>query len=310
MYELVVLDETNAFQYDRLTYPTFRPRLRTLNRDRSQVAVGIHLDQEPVGLVLAEHLPDNAVGEILSLFVVPEHRGQGLGKALLREIESQLRQRGCSKLHLVYTPNQTTAALENILLQHHWSPPQPRMLVCTGTPEKIQTAPWLKLDTIADPDYEMFPWVNLTLQERREILSRQERSPWYPDILSPFKEEAILEPLNSLGLRYRDRVVGWMITHRVTPDTVRYTSLFVQQELQSLGRAIPMLAAAIKLHIEHWKGYQAMFTVAVDNTPMVKFVHRRLAPYLVSVRQSMESSKLLDECLEAQQVSSARFQGL
>ncbi|EGK83528.1 GCN5-related N-acetyltransferase [Microcoleus vaginatus FGP-2] len=301
MFELVRLDETNAFQYDRLTYPTFRPRLRILKHDRSLIAVGVHLHQMPVGLALAEYLPDEGAGEILSLFVAPEYRGQGLGKALLREMESHLRQHDCLKLHLVYTPNSTTPVLENILLQHHWNPPQPRMLICTGTPEAIQKAAWLKLDTIADPHYTMFPWVELTAQERQDILLRQAQSRWYPDILSPFKEEAILEPLNSLGLRYRDRVVGWMITHRITSDTIRYTSLFVKEELQTIGRAIPLLATAIKIHVQHRESHQAIFTVAIDNAPMVKFVQRRLAPYLVSMRQSMQSFKLMDSDATVQQ---------
>jgi GNAT superfamily N-acetyltransferase len=301
MFELVLLDKTNAFQYDRLTYPTFRPRLRTLKQDQFLIAVGVHLHQIPVGLALAEYLPDEGVGEILSLFVTPEHRGQGLGKALVREMESHLRQRNCSKLHLVYIPNPTTPALENILLQHHWNPPQPRMLICTSTPETLQKAAWLKLDTIADPNYTIFPWVELTAQERQDILMRQAQSRWYPDILSPFKEEAIQEPLNSLGLRYRDRVVGWMITHCITPNTIRYTSLFVKEEIQSIGRAIPLLATSIKIHVQHRESYQAVCTVAIDNAPMVKFVQRRLAPYLVSMRQSMQSFKLMDSDATVQQ---------
>ncbi|WP_445241951.1 GNAT family N-acetyltransferase [Microcoleus vaginatus] len=84
MFELVRLDETNAFQYDRLTYPTFRPRLRILKHDRSLIAVGVHLHQMPVGLALAEYLPDEGAGEILSLFVAPEYRGTGIRESIIK----------------------------------------------------------------------------------------------------------------------------------------------------------------------------------------------------------------------------------
>ncbi|MBD2513761.1 GNAT family N-acetyltransferase [Nostoc sp. FACHB-973] len=293
MYEFVVLNGTNTFQYDRLTYPTFRPRLRIIKQDRSLVAIGIHFEQTPVGLILAEFLQHESIAEILSVFVVPEHRGQGLGKALLNEMEQYLRQHNCSKMHLVYIPNSTTLALEKILHQQEWHSSQPRMLICTGTPDAIQKASWLKLDAMPDSNYTMFPWLELTLQERQDILTQQAESGWYPDILSPFKEEAILEPLNSLGLRYQNQVVGWMITHCIAPDTIRYTSLFVKKELQSIGRAIPLLATAINTHVQHRKSHQAVFTVDMNNEPMMKFVQRRLAPYLVSIRQSMQTCKVL-----------------
>jgi hypothetical protein len=165
--------------------------------------------------------------------------------------------------------------------------------VCSGPVINIKDASWLKLHNLLPSGYTSFPWVELTLQERELIQKQQAISPWYPEILSPFKEEEAIEPLNSLGLRYQNQVVGWMITHRVAADTVRYTKLFVREDLQPLGRAISLLSAAIKLQLESRETTKAVFTVVANNTPMVRFVYRRLAPYGLSVRQSWEASILL-----------------
>jgi len=97
MYKLVTLNNTTAAFYENLTYPTYRSRLKMLDSNESIVAVGMHLGSQRVGLVLAETSTEQnqKIATILSLFVVPEHRGSGLGKSLLTYIEDELIQLGC-----------------------------------------------------------------------------------------------------------------------------------------------------------------------------------------------------------------------
>ncbi|BAZ31623.1 GCN5-related N-acetyltransferase [Cylindrospermum sp. NIES-4074] len=291
MYKFIVLSNATANLYEKLTYPTFRLHLRVLDSDNSMVALGVHLDSQPVGLALAQISQDKKSAEILSLFIVPEHRQRGLGKALLTSVEKELRLHGCSHANLVYVSNATAPFFERILKQCNWSTPRLRMLVCSGSITNIRDAYWLKLHNAIPSGYTIFPWIKLTEQERYFIQGLQAISPWYPKILCPFQEEEIIEQSNSLGLRYKNQVVGWMIAHRVALNAVRYTKLFVKQDLQGIGRAIPLLATAINLHLEHNPNTKAVFTVEADNTLMVKFLYKRLAPYLESIRQSWGSSK-------------------
>lgn len=292
MYKFVILNNTTAVFYQNLTYPTYRSHLKVLDSHESIVAVGVHLGSQPVGLVLAETSTEQnqKIATILSLFVVPEHRGSGLGKSLLTYMENELIQLGCLQVNVVYVSNSSTPHWEKILQKCNWSSPQIRMLVCSGLIANIKDAAWLKLANTLPSAYTIFPWVELTNQERESIQEQQATSPWYPEILSPWSEEEIIEPLNSLGLRYKDQVVGWMITHRVAEDTIRYTKMFVRKDLQSLGRAISLLAKAIKLQLDTREDSKAVFTVFADNTEMIKFVDKRLAPYLTSVRQSWGAS--------------------
>lgn len=111
--------------------------------------------------------------------------------------------------------------------------------------------------------------------------------------LSPFREEHLIEPRSSFGLRYQGQIVGWMITHRIAVDTVRYSALFIRPDLQSMGRAIPMLATAIRHQLEDPQVTKAMFIVLSENAAMGKFVHCRLSPYLTGVQQTWKASKVL-----------------
>ncbi len=291
MYQFSLLNNAQAILFQKLTYPTYRPLLKTIDANNSIIAVGINLDSEAIGLGLA--VIDKYDAEVLSLFIHPEHRSKGLGKTLLKYLEIELQQRRCSQVRLVYISNSTTPALERILKQLNWSIPQLRMLVCEGTKESIKDAPLLRLNYSLPASYTIFPWVELTPENREYIQKQQDILPWYPEILSPFDDEEILEPVNSLGLRYQGQVVGWMITHRVAIGTIRYTKFFVKKELQSVGRAIPLLVTAIQLQLEKSEANKAVFTVLHDNSRMVKFINKRLGFYLSLLRQSWQTSKLI-----------------
>jgi GNAT superfamily N-acetyltransferase len=54
---------------------------------------------EPAGLAGVRHL-DTDVAEVKSMYVVPGHRGRGLGGTLLREVERIAAERGCTRTRL------------------------------------------------------------------------------------------------------------------------------------------------------------------------------------------------------------------
>lgn len=54
---------------------------------------------EPAGLAGVRHL-DTDVAEVKSMYIVPVHRGRGLGKLLLAEVEEIAAARGCTRSRL------------------------------------------------------------------------------------------------------------------------------------------------------------------------------------------------------------------
>lgn len=288
-----LLNHSTIQPYQHLTYPIWRTRLQQPELKNLIIGIGADVAAQPVGFTIANIIPHTNKAQISSIYVEPKYRQQGIGGSLLRSLSQKLQMLGCRELELGYTAQATTTvALEKLLSQQGWSIPQPKMLVCHSTTERMQQAPWLSNYRLPDT-FSIFPLVQLTSREYESIQQRQAIAPWYPEILSPFRGELPpVEPLNSLGLRYQGQVVGWMATHRIAPDTIRYTNLFVRQDLQKMGRAIPLIAEAIKLQL---KSNIPRYTCAaeVGNKPMVKFVRRRLQPFLTQVRESRQSHRFL-----------------
>jgi GNAT superfamily N-acetyltransferase len=293
-YRLELVETTNAHLYEELTYPHFRPFFRNLTSNADFIAIGAASAGVPLGLILARchHWGklEQIAAKILSVFVVPTYRNQGLGNALLAQMENELRQRDCQAVEIRYLTSPNSPALERILTKQHWSIPEATSLVCYASTDRVQQTEKPHLIQYLDrllsklpADYTIFPWETLTTQERQTIEQQMETDALMRRF-NPFIEESQLEPLNSLGLRYQDQVVGWIITHRLTSDTIRYTQMYVNPQSQPLSRSTLLLAKAIQLQVEHLPKTQGTFRVDMDNTPMVKFVHRRLKPYLDEIR--------------------------
>lgn len=287
---LILLNRVTIQPYLHLTYPIWRTRLQQPEYKESIMAIGVEIDSQPVGLAIANIAFHTKKAQILSIYVQPEYRQQGIGGSLLRSLSQQLQMSGCRQLEIRYTASATTIALEKLLTEQGWSIPQPKMLVCYSIAERMKQAPWLYSYHLP-ATFSIFPLVELTSQEYQIIQQKQALSPWYPEMLSPFRGDLPVEPLNSLGLRYQGEVVGWMATHRIAPNTIRYSSLFVRQDLQKMGRAIPLIASAIKLQLQSNIPYY-ICAAEVGNQSMVKFVRRRLLPFLTQVRESKQSHKL------------------
>jgi GNAT superfamily N-acetyltransferase len=283
-----------AFLYSPLTYPLYRSRLQTLTIEGNTIAIGASVSEKPIGLALAEILGDGSA-KLLSIFVEPNSRCLGIGTALLNTLEEELILRNCTSIEIVYTLGKpTTLALERLLQKCNWSSAKPRMLVCKTTTVDMINAPWMKLSKLP-ASYEIFPWVKITPQERLALKKQQEEKQWMASDAIPFDYEQDLEPLNSIGLRYKGEVVGWLITHRIAPDTIRYTCSYVRPDIQKMGRIIPLYIRATQLQMEAGIS-RGTWTVSLMHTSMIAFVKKHMGPYLISLEQSMGSSKLLD-CL-------------
>lgn len=294
MYTLDILNDKTALKYQSFTFPSFRSLLESdLAVDRSVVAIAAsHLDQ-PIGLALAAIKQQKSSAEVLSIFVEQSYRNKGIGTALLEQLEQELIERACERAELVYTTGkETTSVLEHLLRKCNWTSPTPRMLMCRGKAEIIMEAAWMKRYSRLPSSYSIFPWIEITQAERQDIQLRQKLQPWIPDDLIPFQYERNLEPLNSLGLRYEGQVVGWVINHRLSEDTIRYTCSFVREDLQKMGRIISLYAEAGKRQLSA-NVPNCIWTVPLFHESMVNFVKHRWSPFLTSLNETKGAFKLL-----------------
>ena len=118
------LNSSNALDYNHLTYPSLQKRWQTQPPQGELTGLSASLDGAIVGFAISERLnPQQA--EIISLFVLPEYRKQGIGTRLVAYLERELKTQGCQELILTYSTSKlTNTALEPLLQRLQWQPPQ------------------------------------------------------------------------------------------------------------------------------------------------------------------------------------------
>lgn len=293
MYQIISLNNLGKFfLYQTLTHREIRSYLQSRELGKTIIAIGARENSSPIGLALAEINQGNKNAELLSIFVLPSHRQRGIGSALLDSLEQELLLQDCNKIELnckVY--KLTTPALKLLLKKFNWSELRPSVMECMANDEMLK-APWLYHKYRFPSGMKIFPWAEITSQERFVIQQSQELKPWFDEKLNPFQSLEIFEPLNSLGLRYQDRVVGWMLTERVEPDTIEYKCMFVRQDLQKLGLGIALFVNAIQIQ-DKAKIPKGRWYVKLDNLPMLRFVKKYMMPYVTSFEEISHSYKSL-----------------
>ncbi|WP_083305278.1 GNAT family N-acetyltransferase [Moorena producens] len=289
-------DAAASLEYDDYTCPSIASHWQGASLLGELLGLAAVENDEMVGLLVAElrkdPKTDTTSGVILSLFVHPENRRQGVGSGLITHLEAHVRELGCTQMELSYQATElTTVALEPLLERLGWETPKISLILAKFDSEHIAQAPWVHHYRFPK-DFTLFPWAELTPAQEERIHERQKQKVWYPESLSPFLEPSKLEPLNSLGLLYQGEVVGWMVNHRVGPDTIRYTSMFVVPRFQRRGRGAMLIAESLMAQLDSDIAYYT-FAVGESNQPMLEFVDRRLKPYLTSLTEAYRSLKKL-----------------
>ena len=295
MYYLKHIDNFGtAFFFQALTFSVYRELLSTEKLKKSVIAIGAsERSNQPAGLILAQIEPNKHSIELLSIYVKSHLRSQGMANAMLGRLEEESLRRGIKSVHCSYTTGQPSIiALEKLFKKRDWTRPQIRQFIYKCD-RKILNALWLHQEYNLPSSFSFFLWKDITSEEKRKIMERQETERWIPQDLIPFQYEKSFEPLISIGLRYQDEIVGWLITHRIINNTIRYTCGFVQKELQAFGLIFPLYIEVAKRQASFFPSYNASWAVPIAHKSMVSFAQKNLAPFTISSEQSKYSSKRL-----------------
>ena len=276
---------SELLKYESLTFPRLGKRFSRRQPQGELLAVMAELSGQPIGLVVVDFL--SPVAEIISLYVQPKYRQHGIGTALFENLEIGLLAKGCQSLTVNYKSTELTQfALEPLLKKLDWQPPQVEFVLGKSTIDRLGQVPWLRKYPFSSA-FTIFPWSELTNEDRTQIAQMD-----YPAALDPLQDNSF-EPINSLGLRYAGKMVGWIVTHRVAENSIRYSSLFVDQPHQKVGRGITLLSQSILAQIEA-NIPNCLFAAPKSNREMTNFVARRLQPYLTQLSDSRICLKSLE----------------
>ncbi len=287
LFEFERLNAFNAPAFAGFTYKAYQRVLYGLGDWSPQVAVGAFADGVAAGLALGEVTPRKSA--VLSLFTGAGYRNRGLGATLLRKLEQEMIAKGASSATITYvTGKPSTAALERVMAKCEWPEPYPKHLVCTSDKRMY---PWMA-EYKLPPEFEVFRWAEITDEDRASLRRSQEVEGWVPPDLWPFDYEETMEPANSVGVRYKGQVVGWVITQPREPDAVCYSCSYMRPDLQRRGRLVAAYAEAVRRQVEFapTKPF-GIWIVPYKHRPMAAFVLRRMRPHLITLEEFRESRK-------------------
>ena len=294
MYSVEQLARNDSTGCEHLCYPHFRPMLQQCSADSSIVALSAVHSGEPVGLLLAKITPgDSPCATIQSVVVARQHRRMGVATSLLTTAEQEFMARGCTSAEISYMADLASApAVESLLLKNGWQEPRLHGVFCRSDYAHLSQAPWVQRRWKFPSDVQVFKWTEITRTEREHIVRLGSEHNWFRACLNPFIDEDKIEPRVSLGVRKNDEVIGWCIVCRVDARTLVCTSLFTKPELQQQGYGVAVLAKSILLTAETERD-QFVWDVSPIHPEMVRFVYRRMAPYILSLRTSKVAGKQL-----------------
>lgn len=279
MYEFTQLNLASLPSYKALIPQEILDQISELSADTKLIAFGATQHGVPLGICLAAL--DQFIVEVLHL--AADHQNQEIGTTLLAKTQEEAIKQGANTFTLVYpldTPE--TPMFEKILEANHWKGTRPFLIRGLFDPATFN-APIMQLNVQYPAGYKEFRWKNLKPRQRKDLLYREQQGHFSPAV-SPFSEEKILEPLNSLGLEHKGRVVGWAITHRVDPETIRYSAVYVEPELKHQGFATKLLADAMAIHIKNptkWATVEVPYLFA--HPSWVQFVEKNILPAAIKI---------------------------
>jgi GNAT superfamily N-acetyltransferase len=304
-FAIADLARAEAPAFEGMTFPAYRHLLslepaKRLPAEAEQrlvepLALAARDAGRPAGLVVAEIAVEPGEGppELLSVFVAAEHRAKGLGTALVAAAEEAIRLRGGTSVEAVYmTGKRSIEWLERIFARRGWDPPRVRAVTVRATMEEALAMPWYGRGGVP-AGAEIVSWADVTESERRQIRESNDRVPWIPASLQPWRHDGIgFDRVSSVGLRYRGAVVGWVINHRVDDETTRFTCSFMRADLSRRARIVPLYTEAIRRLSQTGCRYCTFITPTVY-PPMVDFIRRHLAGRVSCTGESRGTRKRL-----------------
>lgn len=264
--------------------------------DASIIAVGA-LDQNntPVGIALASYYPVLSWATLVAFHLQTEFCLPNALDQLLNALEELLRARKCLVVNFLYSTNAPMAEnIEAALKRAGWDEPYLMMVRCHFDVQGFNPSWYERYRRVSlPPSFQLFPWNELKDGERHRLYQQQQQGT-FPSSVSPFHSESKIHFSSSVGMRYKGEVIGWLITSCADPDTVNFSSFYVEGDYRFSKVAISLLIASIE-RLKSTEIPKAILDVNLWQVDQhwIDFVKKRLVPQATLVERLCESSHRL-----------------
>jgi GNAT superfamily N-acetyltransferase len=296
MYSIKILEKKDLSDYEFLADDEILHELKKFDPEKN-IAIGARDQDRVLGLAFGSvYKPEKgaSISGISLLQVDLEYRNKGIGTALLRKMEKESRKRACEKMTIGFKKvEQEFETAKRLLAKCGWEPPEIHGYSSWTTIERFfRDLEWVNQETeLSCHDY-IFPWTELTEEEREGLMEEEGPDSWKVEGTSPFFFEGKFEENTSLGLRVDGKIVGWLINHLIAPDTILYGSYFVRKKYRGFGNTIGLLLESVKRQREAEIPRLTWYVQAKDKE-IKKLYQELVGPCITSEDECWQSSKVL-----------------
>ncbi len=262
---------------EQLTFPNIRKKVLSMPIREPYSGVWAIKDQKILGMILADHTT-NGVSELFSFYVLPEERNKGLGKQLLIALETLLKKQGVKYVRSSFNSNwKSLKTIQKLIASNKWGKPVLIKIIAEGNIEKYRIAPWpvIKMPS----DYSFFQWENLSNDDKKEmdLFIKQKE---IPHEFNPYQHEEKIYLPASIGLRYKEKIIGWNIVYMLKEDTLEYNNLFLLKDYRKAGHAITLLHKSFGRQYEEGDVPKSTWVINYDSEAMMKIFQRIAAKHV------------------------------
>jgi GNAT superfamily N-acetyltransferase len=280
-------------QYERYTFPRISDKVKTMHINDPLVAVIAKTGDRIAGMAVAEFDKGKSYSEIISLLVDKEHRKQGIGIRLVNYITRALASRGYREARIYYrTDWEVKSFISRLVERDKWTSPLTLMHIFKSSITHRDEVKWTH-DRHLPEGMQIVLWNDidgrLKTELERQISDEEIVNPY----LSPFFNEVRIETLNSVGLLFNSRIIGWNITYRIDKNTIEYNNLFIRREYRKFA-TLPIALLNRSVQIQFSNNIPGFIWI-IDSADrrMLNFIYRRIGPFIDSDVHVMQTSKKL-----------------
>ncbi len=302
--------------YPSLIEDTTTPSLCELINDKEShyflISLGAYYFEQFVGLAILINVPSQNRAELKNFYIDEIHK-DNLSGLLLQKLEEEVikdssiyfKQNEMNGYQLeapFYTDLPAAPFLEKLLYQAGWKTQDWSLDIHI---HNQFNAPWLDKPRKIFKGFEIFFWKNLSQEERLKIYENYQDNPLF-FMVNPFTVGTSIEFFNRLGMRYQGQVIGWIITARLSVDTLYYSSLFIDPKWQSSGILMEALIQSINLHRSQFQQIpKALFKIhthfsQTKKTWGVEMIKKKFIPYATQQRTKRAGIKSYEQMIEDQ----------
>lgn len=241
--------------------------------DEKLFRIGAFVEDQPAGVSWGTVDHDESILFISHLYVAPNLRNRGAGRALLSTTLECASEMNVERVQIQHRIDTVQGRRFGRFLDHFsFTEPELKHLHVELTVEELQETRWFRPYSLP-PDFEIMPWLAVPETER-QALDNQE---WVPDILNPVKKEEITGEL-SVGIKHGDRLIGWVLLREEDDGDVHCPTAYIHPRYQPRGRILPAYYHTLSRAIE--RGMKVLkYTVPAEFPSHVQFMLKHTKPH-------------------------------